>query len=109
MALNWTLKSLHFGRHGGQYARAPTSDAALDAIPDFSNFGLAGKANGRSVSRSNLWKYGIALCCFLTCVGAITTAVIVAVRAGDETAAEVTAEAILEELGSGNALSAVVR
>ena len=101
----WTLRSLRFGRTGGDYAPAPTDGDVglpdLTALPNLSDFGLANGANGRSGSR--LVVYGIGCCCLLFCIAAITTAIIVAVNAANDTTAEVT-EAIVTELGSGNSL-----
>ena len=104
----WTLRSLRFGRTGGDYAPAPTEGDVglpdLTALPNLSDLGIAGSGNGRSCSR--LLLLGIACCCLLLCVAGITTAVVVSVNAASDTTAEVAdlTEAIVTELGSGNSL-----
>lgn len=104
----WTLRSLRFGRTGGNYAPAPTEGDVglpdLTALPNFSDLGIAGSGNGRSGSR--LLKLGIGCCCLLLCIAGITTAIVVSVNAASDTTAEVAdlTEAIVTELGSGNSL-----
>lgn len=104
----WTLRSLRFGRTGGDYAPAPTEGDIglpdLTALPNLSDFGLASSGNGRSGSR--LLKLGIACCCLCICIAGITTAIVVSVNAASDTTAEVAelTEAIVTELGSGNSL-----
>lgn len=104
----WTLRSLRFGRTGGDYAPAPTEGDVglpdLTALPNLSDFGIAGSANGRNPSRLVL--YGIACCCLLLCIAGITIAIVVSVNAASDTTAEVAdlTEAIVTELGSGNSL-----
>ena len=114
MALNWTLKSLRFGSHGGQYARAPTSDAAL---PDLSVFSAgSGKLTGPTEEPSFIVRYGFYACTLCCCLGIIALIVVAAIGCFASPVSEMcggpgelTAEAILEELGSGNSLLAVVR
>ena len=104
----WTLRSLRFGRTGGNYAPAPTEGDVvlpdLTALPNLSDFGLASSGNGRSGSR--LLKLGIGCCCLLLCIAGITTAIVVSVTAANDTTAEVAelAEAVVTELGSGDGL-----
>lgn len=104
----WTLRSLRFGRTGGDYAPAPTEGDVglpdLTALPNLSDFGIASAANGRNPSRLVL--YGIACCCLCLCIAGITTAIVLAVNAANDTTAEVAdlTEAIVTELGSGNSL-----
>lgn len=104
----WTLRSLRFGRTGGDYAPAPTEGDVglpdLTALPNLSDFGIASAANGRNPSRLVL--YGIACCCLCLCIAGITIAIVLAVNAANDTTAEVAdlTEAIVTELGSGNSL-----
>ena len=115
----WTLRSLRFGRTGGDYAPAPTEGDVglpdLTSLPNLSDFGIASAANGRNPSRLVLCgiDYGrsIACCCLLLCVAGITIAIVVAVNAANDTTAEVAelTEAIVTELGSGNGLFPKIR
>ena len=109
----WTLRSLRFGRNGGDYAPAPTegdiSLPDLTALPNLSDIGIASAANGRNPSRLVL--LGIACCCLCICIAAIITPIVLAVNAANDTTDEVVqlTEAIVTELGSGNSLLPKIR
>ena len=110
----WTLRSLRFGRNGGDYAPAPTegdiSLPDLTAMPNLSDIGIASAANGRNPSRRML--YCIAACCCLCiCLAAIITPIVLAVNGANDTTDEVVqlTEAIVTELGSGNSLLPKIR
>jgi hypothetical protein len=109
----WTLRSLRFGRNGGDYAPAPTegdiSLPDLTALPNLSDIGIASSANGRNPSRLVL--LGIACCCLCICLAAIITPIVLATNAANDTTDEVVqlTEAIVTELGSGNSLLPKIR
>ena len=95
MALNWTLRSLHFGRRGGGYYEP----AATEEVPDLSTWGIPSVLKGRDgkISRCILIT---ALCC---CCLLVLVAVIVSVTVSANNAvAEEEAEAVLTELASGS-------
>ena len=106
MALNWTLRSLNFGRKGGYY-----EPAATEELPDLSTWGIPSVLKGRDgkISRAIL----IAVVCCCCCLVLVAVIVSVAISANNAAAEEATVEAVLTELssglGSGNWLSAKVR
>lgn len=109
----WTLRSLRFGRNGGNYAPAPTEGDVglpdLTALPNLSDIGIASAANGRNPSR--LMLCCIACCCLCICLAAIITPIVLAVNGANDTTDEVVqlTEAIVTELGSGNSLLPKIR
>tara|TARA_B100000530_G_scaffold240512_1_gene156805 strand:- start:93 stop:410 length:318 start_codon:yes stop_codon:yes gene_type:complete len=93
MVANWTLRSLHFGRKGGQYAPASTEE-----VPDLSEFGIPSVLKGRDGKISRFVLIALMCCCCLLVV--VSVVVSVAISANNA-AAEETAEAVLSELASG--------
>ena len=108
MALNWTLKSLRFGRRGGQYAPAPTHE-----LPDLSTFGVSdGKISGPGEEPSFAVRWALRCCLSCLCLGAVAVLVVFALGCFRDPVGEWCGGPTLElpvlELGSGESLGAEI-
>ena len=103
MALNWTLKSLRFGRKGGQYAPAPTHE-----LPDLSTFGVSdGKITAPGEEPSFLVRWALRCCLSCLCLGVLAVIVVFALGCFRDPVGEWCGGPGLE-LGSGESLRAKI-